>query len=60
MKEEKSKIEFQFPPGLDSTSDKYDPEFEKLKKVIEADHKRLERANEILDKYPVPQWILDL
>lgn len=60
MKEEKSKIEFQFPPSLDSTRDKYDPELEKLKKEIEADRKRFERANEILEKYPVPQWILDL
>ena len=60
MKEENAKIEFQIPPSLDPTRDKNDPEFEKLMIKIEAERKRFERANEVLDKYPVPQWILDL
>jgi hypothetical protein len=60
MKEEKAKIEFQFPPSLDPTRDKYDPELEKLMNAIEVNRKHLDRANEILEKYPVPQWILDL
>ncbi|MCS3795265.1 hypothetical protein [Niastella sp. OAS944] len=60
MKDEKAKIEFQFPPSLDPTRDKYDPELDELRAKMEENPKHIARANEILDKYPVPQWILDL
>ena len=59
MKEKKNKKEFQLPVNLDSTRrDKYNPEIGKLKNIGES-AKALARANEILEKYPIPQWILD-
>jgi hypothetical protein len=60
MKEEKDKIEFQFPPGFDPARDKCDPELEKFLKEVAVKRKHLERANEVLEKFPVPQWIMDL
>jgi hypothetical protein len=60
MKEEKVKIEFQFPASLDPTRDKYDPEFDKLKTAKGGRFKELELANKILEQTPIPQWILDL
>lgn len=45
--------------SLDPARDKYDPELDKYKDVV-LFPKQVERANEILKKYPIPQWILDL
>jgi len=38
----------------------YNPEFDKLKKVIKVRLKELALANEILEKAPIPKWILEL
>jgi hypothetical protein len=38
----------------------YNPELDKSKNVIGGRAKELARANEILEKTPIPQWILDL
>ena len=53
MKVKKTKIK-KLPKGVT-----YDPELDKYKNVV-LFPKKLARVNEILDKTPVPQWILDL
>ena len=60
MMEKKDKKKFQFPKSLDPTRDKYDPELDKLRDKIVVNPEKLARVNEILEKTPIPQWILDL
>ena len=52
MKDKKPKIKL--PKGV-----KYNPELDKYKDVV-LFPKKLEQANELLKKAPIPQWILDM
>ena len=54
MKVKKTKIK-KLPKGVT-----YDPDLDKSKNVIGGHLKELARANEILEKTPIPKWILDL
>jgi len=54
MKVKKTKIK-KLPKGVT-----YDPELDKLKDVIVVNPEKLERVNKILEKTPIPQWIMDL
>lgn len=59
MKDKKPKTIFH--KNLNPTRDKNDHKFDKFKGLSKESQKALEqRANEILEKYPVPQWIMDL
>jgi hypothetical protein len=60
MKEKKAKIKFQFPKSLDPTRDKYDPELDKLRDKVGVNSEKLDRVNRILEKTPIPTWILEL
>lgn len=53
MKVKKPKIK-KLPPDCI-----YDPELDKYKNVV-LFPKKLELANKLLEKAPIPQWILDL
>jgi len=52
MKAKKTKIKL--PKGF-----KYNPELDKYKDVV-LFPKKVEQANELLKKAPIPKWILDL
>jgi hypothetical protein len=54
MKVKKTKIK-KLPKGVT-----YDPELDKLKSIIKVNSKELARVNEILEKTPIPKWILEL